>query len=184
MKVVSILSSNSPKESKYANFPKSTIPLNCTPRAWCVKFFIRKHCRTQTQRSLSSGTQPSPAGETPHHQERATASDLQVLTLIPTTSHPAGTRSSTVQWSWRDAASIHTLQRRGPRLLFDILSLISCFHLALHLASLFLCRFRGPSSYFDSEGSLHLSRWVISRPARLDRHLGSAAGEVEGKAGQ
>lgn len=67
-------------------------------------------------------------------------------------------------------------------------SFISCsgvcvFTLPLNAASCFCADSQESLSYFDSEGSLHLSPWVISWPERLDRHLDSA-GEGEGKAGQ
>lgn len=48
----------------------------------------------------------------------------------------------TVQWSRRDAASIHKQQRRRPRLLFDFLSPTLWFH-TLNAACCLLCRFTG-----------------------------------------
>lgn len=124
---------------KKVYFPKWTIPLHCSLiLKWkgqnCFHAsnfsFPLCPCRIQTQRRLNHSEQmlnPPLQGTNPVRQQRATASDPQVLTLIPTTSHPAGTGSSTqitVQWVRRDAASIHKQQ---TRLLFDILTLEICF---------------------------------------------------------
>lgn len=92
---------------------------------------------------------------------------------------PAQRSQITVQWSQRDAASIHKQQRCTPRLLFDILSMILCYHLALNSACSFCADSQEVSKLFR-----HRWKLLISRPDRLDRHLGSAAGGEEGKAGR
>lgn len=74
---------------------------------------------------------PSRRGTNFLRRQRVMASDQRVLTLIPTISHPAGTRSSTqitVWWSQRSAASMHNQQRCHPHLLSDVLSPTLCFH--------------------------------------------------------
>lgn len=70
----------------------------------------------------------------------------------------------------------------SPALWFPVAHFV--FPHAKHSVLFFVQIHRSCLSYFDSGGSLHLSLSVISRPERLDRHLGSAAGEDRGKAGR
>lgn len=72
-----------------------------------VNFIFHSHCIALNQDTLMeldlkrlNSSAPSrcstlPQGTDLVHQQRVTASDLQVLTLVLTTSHPAGTHSGT-----------------------------------------------------------------------------------------
>lgn len=150
-------------------------------------FYKKKKRQNYQVRLLDSCTpkadvQASPAGNKPRPPA---ASDQKVVTVLPTTAHPAGAHSGTqitVQGSPKGTphSYIQTAETPlPPALSFPVTHFVH--------PPLTKCRMLSAEcslSYFDSKGSFPLSPSVILQPERLDRHLGSAAGEDQLKAGR